>query len=121
MGVHSWICGDHCTSYCGEHCTGGYVVITALCRMGNKISSCCCGTAEYSTATAKSHNSNLSLSTSSLGSEKVVDQEPPSLPPRIQERKESSSSSSYSEEEEHAEEKNEEDDDGEEIKVVEPS
>eukprot|EP00091_Calanus_sinicus_P015323 TRINITY_DN3345_c0_g1_i3.p1 TRINITY_DN3345_c0_g1~~TRINITY_DN3345_c0_g1_i3.p1 ORF type:complete len:141 (-),score=41.37 TRINITY_DN3345_c0_g1_i3:63-485(-) len=67
--------------------------------MGNLIASCC-GTAEYDTATAKSHNSNLSLSSSSIGSEKVLDQEPPSLPPslppRIQERKESSSSSSSS-------------------------
>merc|ERR1711872_592857 len=43
--------------------------------------------------------SNLSLSSSSLDSEKVVDQEPPSLPPRIQEKIDSSSSSSDSEEE----------------------
>ena len=57
---------------------------------------------EYDTATAKSHNSNLSLSSSSCGSETVLDQEPsslpPSLPPRIQERKECSSSSSDEEE-----------------------
>ena len=52
---------------------------------------------EYETA-----KSNLSLSSSSCGSEKVLDQDPPSLPPslppRIQERKESSSSSSDEEE-----------------------
>merc|ERR1711910_59592 len=46
------------------------------------------------------HHSNLSLSSSSIGSEKIIDQEPPSLPPslppRIQEKNESSSSSSSS-------------------------
>ena len=112
--------------------------------MGNLIASCC-GTAgnwtdndlqnsyknnnlipsEYDTATAKSHNSNLSLSSSSIGSEKVLDQEPPSLPPslppRIQERKESSSSSSSSSSESEEEDGDDKDTAGEANNEVESS
>merc|ERR1712215_11898 len=74
--------------------------------MGNLIATCC-GSAEYDTATAKSNHSNLSLSSSSIGSEKNIDQEqpslPPSLPPRIQEKNGSSSQSSSSESEDEQE------------------
>ena len=62
---------------------------------------------DYDTANNKSHNSALSLSVSSLGSEKIPTEPslPPSLPPRVVETKESDTSSSSSSSDEEEEEK----------------